>query len=768
MLYTKKALSYRLFCFIMIFTFIAVFFFGDILNQHTAEASVADLPAPAQMVGVSADVLSYPILKGLRINPDSPMDFEFIVDGQEDNNVTNAEIDLLIKYFLTALTIPQDALWVNLSPYEQDRVIIDSLGETDLGRDLLRQDYILKQLSASLTHPDTPLGRAYWSTGESRLENKSESFNKIWIVPEDAEVYENELTAFVTKAALNLLTEKDYSAMQKNDSTVQKDLIYSQNKTSLNVLLPEIKKDVNYGENFIPLRQIYNSVILGLWFKEKFKESMFKHYINQKKTDGIDINDKDAKEKIWQLYADAFKKGVYDLNKKEIDPISNQIIKRHYFSGGTNLNTKISNKGVKTSCSAISPIKVKAHLFSSARENAEVASTPRDRGPNLTNINIGKGKLVSSSLDDDASQDRINTEKYLLWEKLSKISKGPEEHMTLVYLLKEYLLSGIVPGLLSFDDLRSEVFNAGLLRSPDDGYFLYALNDADNCIYYDIAASRAGNDVQLIKILAGLLIENKKIPESIGPHKKEFAESEAKFIFEKNKGYFLPLQVVRPPVPMYLHEMYDHKSIREMEQDALYYLAQDMNALKQRSGIFVDGNELSHLIKKHLHNAQYEGKRLLKKKDFKQTMLDSGIISGVDESSDQKFFDEVYLNAQYFMYYDQAKEKGEGVPVLIKKNIMELLLTNNLADNSNCRKLASEVYYMFNKKPDLKLVEQSSSLNEINTGGVNLNQMNISSAAGSSHIKFNFSGVDLSLCSGLTFKIFYRSDMTQEEFKTEV
>ncbi len=52
----------------------------------------------------------------------------------------------LIKYFMAALTIPEEDLWVNLSPYEAHRITPQKLGETELGKSLLSQDYILKQL----------------------------------------------------------------------------------------------------------------------------------------------------------------------------------------------------------------------------------------------------------------------------------------------------------------------------------------------------------------------------------------------------------------------------------------------------------------------------------------------------------------------------------------------------------------------------------------------------------------------------------------------
>jgi len=54
---------------------------------------------------------------------------------------------------------------INLSPYEKDRMIPTSLGETAMGRDLLAQDYLLKQLTASLIYPQKALGKEFLDQG---------------------------------------------------------------------------------------------------------------------------------------------------------------------------------------------------------------------------------------------------------------------------------------------------------------------------------------------------------------------------------------------------------------------------------------------------------------------------------------------------------------------------------------------------------------------------------------------------------------------------
>ncbi len=93
------------------------------------------------------------LIKGLKIFPNEPLRFDFIVDkgsSQVENQKLKEESAKLIKYFLASLTVPQDDVWVNLSPNEPDRIIPKAFGITEMGRDLLTQDYFLKQITASL------------------------------------------------------------------------------------------------------------------------------------------------------------------------------------------------------------------------------------------------------------------------------------------------------------------------------------------------------------------------------------------------------------------------------------------------------------------------------------------------------------------------------------------------------------------------------------------------------------------------------------------
>ena len=116
------------------------------------------------------------LLKGLVIHPNQPFNFDFIVDsGNDSTDKANIQeqSQRMIRYFLTALTIPAGDLWVNLSPYEKDRIITNELGHTDMGRDMLAQDYVLKQLTASLIYPEKDLGKEFWSRVYKKVEAKT-------------------------------------------------------------------------------------------------------------------------------------------------------------------------------------------------------------------------------------------------------------------------------------------------------------------------------------------------------------------------------------------------------------------------------------------------------------------------------------------------------------------------------------------------------------------------------------------------------------------
>jgi hypothetical protein len=312
------------------------------------------LPAPGVRVGLSPE-FNPPILKGIRVHPDNPFRFDFILDkgdNELDNDQIKYESSKLIKYFLASLTIPEKDLWVNLSPYEKDRIIPQSFGLTEMGRDLLAEDYMLKQITASLIYPEGEVGKKFWKRVYEEAAKRFgttnipvNTFNKVWIVPEKAVVYENAQagTAYVVESKLKVMLEEDYLSLEKH-GVIAASPSAPRNDTSIlgsqivrEIVIPELTKEVNEDKNFTQLRQVYNSLILATWYKKKIKDSILAQvYTDKNKVAGVGYQNSSPLA-IYQRYLKAFKKGVYNYIKEEIDPVTQETIPRKYFSGGEEL-----------------------------------------------------------------------------------------------------------------------------------------------------------------------------------------------------------------------------------------------------------------------------------------------------------------------------------------------------------------------------------------------------------------------------------------------
>jgi len=308
------------------------------------------LPEPGQMVALSP-AFSPAVLKGIKLDPNNPFRFHFFVESG-DSNLSQGELksesSKLIKYFLASLTIPEKDLWVNLSPYEKDRIVPQEFGQTEMGRDLLAEDYVLKQITASLIYPESQLGKEFWQKIYAKAQAKYgttnipvNTFNKVWIVPEKAVVYENGGVAFVLENHLKVMLEQDYLSLTKHagitfEKAQTKDTNQLGSQIVREIVLPALTKEVNEGKNFSQLRQVFYSLILATWYKKKIKDSILnKVYSNKNKIGGVNVSAKD-KDIIYQEYLKAFKKGVYNYIKEEPGPLGNEVIPRKYFSGGVN------------------------------------------------------------------------------------------------------------------------------------------------------------------------------------------------------------------------------------------------------------------------------------------------------------------------------------------------------------------------------------------------------------------------------------------------
>jgi len=325
---------------------LSVVFFINIAGTPAIAEIFANplLPAPGAAIELTAPYTPA-ILAGITIHPETPLQFDFIMDRGDDHlqgAVLKEEGLKMIKYFLAALTLPNDQMWVNLSPYEKERIIPQAFGETLMGRDLLAQDYLLKQLTASLINPEESLGAEFWERVYARAREELgttdiplEAFHKIWIVPERAVVYEHNGSAIVAGRHLKVMLEEDYVALAQGHKNTEAREHSKATSIIRDVLIPEIEREVNEGRTFANLRQITNAMILATWFKQSLRQSLLGQvYLDQSKVEGVEVEDKAVKHKIYQQYLAAFEQGVFNSINEEYDPVTQQIIPRKYFSGG--------------------------------------------------------------------------------------------------------------------------------------------------------------------------------------------------------------------------------------------------------------------------------------------------------------------------------------------------------------------------------------------------------------------------------------------------
>jgi hypothetical protein len=236
--------------------------------------------------------------KRLVLNDENPLELNFIMDSGHSNlhdDDFKAETQKMVDYFTTMLAVPGDDVYVNLAPNESAKLLTQALRGTRLGAALLEFDYRLKRLSASLLHPDVDTGRMFWTEVLDRCKGDLDleelpcvGFQRVWIVPDQAMVLEGaewqlsgdpkpkegggeeKLCAIVIDQRLKAMTEREYLVGRGHTERTDR-LAAIWDEAFRRVVLPVIEAEVNEGENFAEMRQIYCTMILETWFKQKYR-----------------------------------------------------------------------------------------------------------------------------------------------------------------------------------------------------------------------------------------------------------------------------------------------------------------------------------------------------------------------------------------------------------------------------------------------------------------------------------------------------------------
>ena len=311
----------------------------------------------------------------------------------EDNTQT------LLKYFFIGLALPNEKFWVNLRPDSPDNILDPELEKTDIGRIFLEADLQLKKDTAGLTSPQTQEGKVYWDKLYKRAgelfgtENITiPTITRPWIVPNEIIIREAPDNAYIYKATLKVMLEEDYLkgyqpsaiSFQQSNPKLQpltsnyrlsdprlKELNEYSTQLIKETIIPKLTYEVNTSKRYAPLRQVYYSLILAQWFKQKYKGRFLEGSNSIERTipaiaklidsgnltsnfQPLTSQSPYSKETYFQQYQKSFKDGEYNLQEPVYTPMGQSI--RRYVSGGMMIDCSSAITEGKVSASLALPL----------------------------------------------------------------------------------------------------------------------------------------------------------------------------------------------------------------------------------------------------------------------------------------------------------------------------------------------------------------------------------------------------------------------------
>ena len=316
--------------------------------------------------------------------------------GDEIIDIENAT-DLSLNSFFIGLTLQKSKFWVNLNPYEEERIIDEDLEKTDMGKIMLEADLQMKKDFCKYENPcESNIGETFWEL----LDEKSEELVKecmrkhpgeikdpnnilfrpatrYWIVPDKTDTYGADDEVYIVDLTLNIKSEpvyehSTYEIVNQNpfvsdeckEELCEATKEYGRYAMELGkeMILPLVVQEVNQGRNYSDLRQVYTSLALAQWYKDKYwhTSGIFTDLMDSKELAGLESKTEWNAKDIWRDYVKSVEEGEYHCWKNETkeetyregDYIITETITsaKLYSSGGVDFkNIKLTNIGAMPS-----------------------------------------------------------------------------------------------------------------------------------------------------------------------------------------------------------------------------------------------------------------------------------------------------------------------------------------------------------------------------------------------------------------------------------
>lgn len=253
---------------------------------------------------------------------------EWVVEAVKGKSNDTESAERIWKTFLACLNLSDTLFWVNLNPSEPNRIIDPLLAVTDIGRVMLEADLQLKYDVGEIIDPrKSRTGKEYWrrlakiAGWSNDNQSKLTAETRVWIVPETVKVECSGAKAFIIDAALNVLLESEKFGTSKHSKFFGKT---SENdeagELAKELILPELRRRVNFEPQHAMLRQAYRSLVLARWCKSQIPA------ISMPFVSTINTNDLEpilrtslrwSHLTIYNQYLESLNKGVFNFSQTE-------------------------------------------------------------------------------------------------------------------------------------------------------------------------------------------------------------------------------------------------------------------------------------------------------------------------------------------------------------------------------------------------------------------------------------------------------------------
>ncbi len=234
-------------------------------------------------------------LVGIKVGKENVSFFWRSIKNQPQK-MSQKEKETNVKFFLLALAIPDDDLWVNLNILlDETQVLGRKLIFTDIGKVLMYSDVQLKKDVQRVFRREMFWDQLAELGYISDPHDIDESLvPRFWIVPGPITVFVNKTGILIKKAQLRVMFQIHQS--KRGGEEGKSDLKQAVSDLVAKEIIPELDYLVNNDERYSLLRQVYYSCILAQWYKKVARnnvDSLFNQLINSGQIGGL------QSDRIW-------------------------------------------------------------------------------------------------------------------------------------------------------------------------------------------------------------------------------------------------------------------------------------------------------------------------------------------------------------------------------------------------------------------------------------------------------------------------------------